>query len=380
MTINYNNKKIAFIAHDNKLYGSNRSLISIVNKLVEYNYDISLIMPLGSEEIKTQINPRVLVCIIDYDYSIIIKNQVKGKKRKIKFIGKKLLGYFKVIKFLIKLKPDIIYTNNSIVNHGIFASLLLRIPHIWQFRESVIQHNQVFNNLTYDFGQNIQKWLYSKSKIRISNSSSLRNDYIQNFKVDSKVVYNGVIKLEEISSEPRILTNKEITLAIIGGISDNKGQIIAAKAIEILNDKSIECRLLIAGEGDTAAIKQSVNPKTNNHIHFLGFVKEVSQVYRQTDILLICSQYESFGRTAVEAFALGIPVISSKCGGPEEIINEGSNGYFFNRTPEDLADKIILAINTDKYLDLSNGALLRAKNFTIENNVSNLNEIFNSCT
>lgn len=53
---------------------------------------------------------------------------------------------------------------------------------------------------------------------------------------------------------------------------------------------------------------------------------ELASIYRHSDLLLSTSLYETFGQTLIEALAVGTPVISFRCGGPEDIIRPGENG------------------------------------------------------
>lgn len=370
--------RLVLIAHDNLLYGSTRSLISILNNLINYNYELHVIVPEGSEEIHNLINNSIKFHVVKYQYSIFLKEQIMGRLGKFRKYKQKIIGYYNVYRIIKKLQPDLIFTNNSIVNHGIFSSILLKKPHVWQFRESVFKHNEVFGNLSYDFGIRIQKWLYAKSDIRLTNSQSLHNDYQKNFNSESTVIYNGVVSENEILRDAKVLPRELITLTIIGGISKNKGQNVAIQALNLLNKGKNKFKLLLAGDGDISSIKSNFESENLNHILFLGFVKDISQVYSQTNILLICSKYESFGRTVVEAFSYGIPVISSRCGGPEEIISDGEDGSFFNGTPEDLAAKISAIATESEYFKLSKGALKKAEKFTIEKNISQLVTIFES--
>jgi len=68
----------------------------------------------------------------------------------------------------------------------------------------------------------------------------------------------------------------------------------------------------------------------------------------RSDCLLMPSIcIEPFGRTTIEAFAVGTPVLGSRIGGTVEIINDGVDGYFFE--PGDAAD---LAMKVRRFFGL----------------------------
>ena len=50
-------------------------------------------------------------------------------------------------------------------------------------------------------------------------------------------------------------------------------------------------------------------------------------LYRLSSVVLYTSVYETQGQTLVEGLAMGTPAISFACGGPEDIIHDGENGF-----------------------------------------------------
>ncbi len=58
-----------------------------------------------------------------------------------------------------------------------------------------------------------------------------------------------------------------------------------------------------------------------------GFSADVELDIKNSDIILNFSHSESFSHTCVEASAFGRPIIATRCGGPEEIIDEGATGF-----------------------------------------------------
>jgi glycosyltransferase involved in cell wall biosynthesis len=59
------------------------------------------------------------------------------------------------------------------------------------------------------------------------------------------------------------------------------------------------------------------------------------------DVLVISSEQESFGLTAIEALAMETPVVATRCGGPEEILEDGVTGLLVPvKEPSALAESI----------------------------------------
>ena len=63
-----------------------------------------------------------------------------------------------------------------------------------------------------------------------------------------------------------------------------------------------------------------------DRIHFVGWVEDMPAFYRACDMVCIPSRAEPFGRTAIEAFAVGTPVVATAVGGLQEIVEDERTG------------------------------------------------------
>lgn len=59
---------------------------------------------------------------------------------------------------------------------------------------------------------------------------------------------------------------------------------------------------------------------------FTGYREDVDQIMAELDVFVLTSRSEGFSLTTVEAMASGLPVVATRCGGPEEIIDDGHTG------------------------------------------------------
>lgn len=69
-------------------------------------------------------------------------------------------------------------------------------------------------------------------------------------------------------------------------------------------------------------------------------VENLAAMYLKSDVLVISSKQEGYGFTAIEAMHAGVPVVSTRCGGPEQIISHSGAGVLVDHTPEAMADAI----------------------------------------
>jgi len=65
-----------------------------------------------------------------------------------------------------------------------------------------------------------------------------------------------------------------------------------------------------------------------HRVRFLGYLPEVREVLGRMQLLVMPTVYfESFGIAAVEAMAMGLPVVASRVGGLAEIVEDGRTGF-----------------------------------------------------
>ena len=79
--------------------------------------------------------------------------------------------------------------------------------------------------------------------------------------------------------------------------------------------------------------------------------EEIAKQLKQCDCFVLASQSETFGVAYIEALAMGVPVIATKCGGPEAFVNE-KNGLMVNvNDVEELTEALIYMYNNINMYD-----------------------------
>jgi N-acetyl-alpha-D-glucosaminyl L-malate synthase BshA len=86
--------------------------------------------------------------------------------------------------------------------------------------------------------------------------------------------------------------------------------------------------LVMVGDGpDRADAEEEVRERgLTNSVHFLGKIDVVAPLLASADLFLLPSQFESFGLSALEALACGVPVVGSNAGGLTEVVRDGVTG------------------------------------------------------
>lgn len=98
------------------------------------------------------------------------------------------------------------------------------------------------------------------------------------------------------------------------------------KAFSILHRDYTDIQLIIGGDGPCRKhLEQlSVSLGVESNVKFIGMLSrnQVVEEMASSNAFVLSSDYETFGVVLVEALALGKPVIATRCGGPESIVNE----------------------------------------------------------
>jgi len=134
--------------------------------------------------------------------------------------------------------------------------------------------------------------------------------------------------------------------------------------------QTVSAKLILAGDGpERHSLERLVRELGLGHdVIFLGKVRDTAHVLEISDVFLLPSETESFGLAALEAMAMGVPVISSNTGGIPEVNIHGVSGYLSNvGDVEDMAVNTLKLI-TDKELlaTFKQQALRRAHDFDLE--------------
>ncbi len=166
-------------------------------------------------------------------------------------------------------------------------------------------------------------------------SESLRQDTLRLFDIKTKIeVIPNFIDTEKINSvgkpcERTLLAQKEEKiLTHISNFRPLKRIMDVIKIFEGLSSE-IDSKLMMVGEGPekVKAIEYVEKTGLEDKILFLGKSNEIDKVLCYSDLFLLPSEKESFGLSALEAMAHGVPVISSNAGGISEVNVDGVSGY-----------------------------------------------------
>jgi glycosyltransferase involved in cell wall biosynthesis len=122
-----------------------------------------------------------------------------------------------------------------------------------------------------------------------------------------------------------------------------KAQNLLLEALRDIRRRGIDAHLVLVGEGpDRKHIERLVKKLgLEEHVSMPGTTDRVPEALAAADVFALSSDFEGFGIVVAEALAAGLPVVSTRCGGPEEILAGGKFGLLVpRRDPRSMADAI----------------------------------------
>ena len=149
---------------------------------------------------------------------------------------------------------------------------------------------------------------------------------------NSMVIYNyiDIPMITKLAQEEILDYNfNKFTFCYVGRLSAEKGVREIVEAVCRLVNNGYDVNLLVIGEGyQLKELKNLVMEKEcQSNIFFLGTKVNPYPYIKQCDVMLCASYKESFGLVVLESIILKKWIISTRCGGPEELIENGVNGY-----------------------------------------------------
>ncbi len=242
-----------------------------------------------------------------------------------------------------------------------------RLPYIISLRGSDVPGGHARLQLEYKLLGPLLKRIWQKAAALVACSDGLKNRalrFLPSANID--IIPNG-IDLDKFNP----VTNKELSgelkLLTVGRLSVTKRFEMLVEAVEILNKKGKNVRLTISGGGGLLdELKKLVEQKKlTNVISLTGRIEteKMPDVYGAHDMFVSASMQEGMSNAMLEAMASGLPIITTKCEGVEELISD--NGIVVGTdSAESLAEAIIkLADNRQQYKMMCAAARSQAGKF-----------------
>ncbi len=304
----------------------------------------------------------------------------------LKFVDKKKV---KVFRLPVNSKNPLLILINAIMLIGIILINNISIVHArsrapaWSCLLATKLTGRKFVTTfhgTYNFNNNLKKFynsIMTRSDLIIAGSNFIFSHIKQNYSKylsDKKkllVIFRGInvdyfdptTKFE--SDEKKLLTKWDIEkdkkiILLPGRLTSWKGQEVFLEAVNLVNiELGYEAFYAVVLGSDQGRdlykkklIRLSEQYRLSNQIRFIDHCKDMALAYKVSDIVVSAStEPEAFGRVAVEAQSMEIPIIASNIGGSNETIIDEKTGFLYEAgNAQSLSKKILKLLYLDETL------------------------------
>ena len=400
-----NRKKVLFVIYDWIGGGSERNIYNLFKELKQ-DFDLRLLIlnlfretyDLGQINVKIYRFPNsvTLPCDKIIKFKLFILDKIL---REIPIVGDHIVNFLVSIRVLyrgvrklrevVKIeKPDLVFCFVNDTNIVCLLSKLMFSSVKTSFIISV--RNQLSNDMKYvksscvilySIYKGLIRFLYNTTAEKIVTvSKGVKKDLIQNFQIIPKkirVIYNGIpikdieeLAKEEIEPELKYFFGQPVfKLVTLARLTEQKGINFLIDAFAETRQR-YEFKLVILGDGHlrTELEEQAKKLEVFEDILFLGWRKNPFKYMAHCDLFVMSSLGEGFGLSLLEAMALGLPVISTDCAGPREILDNGKYGILIPSANKQALVQAISKVLEDSILRkcLREKAKERATLFSLE--------------
>ena len=116
-----------------------------------------------------------------------------------------------------------------------------------------------------------------------------------------------------------------------------------------------------------------------NDVHLMGFLKNPYSLMAKMDLFVCSSLAEGYSLVNAEAMTIGLPVISTDCAGPKELLGNGKYGMLVENNLDALYKGLFQVINSPTLLEeLKLKSLEKRKILGIKDTMNQIEQLFNS--
>ena len=197
------------------------------------------------------------------------------------------------------------------------------------------------------------KYTYPRMDQIISVSNFLAAHIKNKFGIQPIVIPN-VVDLLNFNYKNKRGNNNSFTFVSTGALKYRKGMDILIQSFYKAFNSNKNVRLYIYGDGpEKNKLGKLINRLgLHDQVFLMGLVdrKEIANKMGESDCFVLASRRETFGVSYIEAMAMGLPVIATKCGGPEDFVTE-ENGILVPVDNIDALEKALIKMkkNIDSY-------------------------------
>ena len=227
-------------------------------------------------------------------------------------------------RIISETKPDIIHAHD--MRAGFYVSLACgKIPFV----------SHVHNNNFDSRGLSLKSLLFyhaakkAKHIFWVSESSFEGYKFHDRFKDKSSVLYNVIDKAALIKKMETDTGEYDFDIAYVGRLTEPKDPIRLMNVFAEIIKMAPDVKIAVAGTGDMAEQTESFAKQLSitDNVKFLGFMSNPYKLLYSSKLMIMTSRWEGTPMCALEAMALGVPIVSTPTDGLCELVDDGKTGF-----------------------------------------------------
>lgn len=378
--LSYKQIDVMMMASDNNpSSGAFLCLVELNVMLKKFGWATIVILPeYGNGEQELSKNGLDYLYVPSYHWCV--KNNTAEQDRKSVDLERNSTAIKRLEEIIEQYKVKIVHINTSYSYVGAEAAYSKNIPVIWHLREYI--QMQEYNFFDSDFSYR----LINRSAQIISVSHYIKNAYTQIDPIKTTVIYDGV-DVDRYYKKRMILQNPlQLSIIVVGALFPLKGQEDIVNALYVLYAQykvsyDIQVKLVGSGDRDYIGYLRNLVSKygLQKNVCFCGHHSSVEEMYWESDIAIMSSRGDAFGRTTVEAQLAGCFVIGAEAGATTEIISPNESGVLYRPgNSDELAKKLndVMENKAEMRVIAAQGQKNALLNFTKEKNAEAISKIY----
>lgn len=236
------------------------------------------------------------------------------------------IGLFKYV--ILLPWYDIVHIHLSTTISANRKYIFYKLAHL--FHKKVVVHLHCGSQLSEIWNSKYQE-MFTNSNMCIVLSKSIRDIVVaRTGRADNvQVVYNPSPSGIVVSKREK----RDRIILFAATLYQEKGYLDLIEAFAQIAPKYPEWRLVLAGNGNQEeGIGKAEQLRVGNRVEFVGWVKgdKKDELFRSASIFCLPSYAEGFPMAVLDAWAYGLPVITTPVGGVPDIVVDGENGLLFS--------------------------------------------------
>ncbi len=326
--------KLLFAANSLDVGGIEKALVTLVNKLDEMGYNVTVALEkkqgIFLEELNENIN------IIEY----------KPSSNENIFI-RKIINLFKRIIFIVKYKNKYDFSA-SFATYSIPASFMSRVAsencclwghadYLTLFDNDVTKFKKFFEDIKYD---EFKHFVFVSKEGRASFLKIFPQKEKETITLNNLINYKKIEKLSNCKIEMK-KNEKVITFLNVGRHDEKQKKLTRIiEASKLLEKDNLNFQVLFVGDGPDNEIYKDIVKKEGleSKIIFLGAKSNPYPYFKISDCVVLSSEYEGYPVVFLESFVMNKPIITTKVSDYEEV--DGVFGYAVEKNAKDIYEKM----------------------------------------